>query len=233
MPGGRGPNPWERYFDDLSAGQVLFAMHAREYVDNLAAVVGLPASAVVLDFGCGFGLVAGLLAPKVSEVSLWDASANMRRAAEARVACVANARMREPHDLDPETSVLRFDLILVNSVVQYMTADEFSGWLASWRALLAPGGRLVVSDVVPPGHSPAADVFRVLHFARTHRFLARAVLEAAGDLRRYRRTRGTRPLLQLDRADLVQRAAEAGLATTFIPNLTALATRSATVHTAQ
>ena len=122
---------------------------ALEYVRRLASVVGLAADQVVLDFGGGLGFVAETLAPMVGAVWWWDPSPAMQAAALRRLAPVPNARLAPALAVTAAPAApLRFDLILVNSVVQYMTARELGAWLGVWRRLLRPAGRIVLSDLV-------------------------------------------------------------------------------------
>src|SRR6185503_8738757 len=102
--------------------------------------------------------VTSLLAPLVDEIWWWDQSNNMRAAAERNTAGLANARFCDLSAMPsagPRGSLCGgapFDLILVNSVVQYMSPAEIWEWLGQWRSMLAPKGRLVLSDLIPPRH---------------------------------------------------------------------------------
>ena len=107
----------------MSDNQQIFREQSDDYVRNLESAIELDQRARVLDFGCGFGFVAELLAPRVGELFLWDASANMRRRARVKVAGCRNIRFLDLSDTQASRRDLRFDLILVNSVVQYMTPD--------------------------------------------------------------------------------------------------------------
>lgn len=223
-------NPWDAYWETLPDRQKLLVAHAREYVSRLEGFVGLPPAGAVLDFGCGFGLVAETLAPQVGSVVLWDASARMRQQSAERIADRPNARVCDRSELDPSPANPTYDLVLANSVIQYMGMDEFAGWLRQWRRLLAPAGRIVVSDVTADDHSASADLMDVLRFARRHGFLTQAIAEAAGDLPRYWRTRRARPLMVVHRRQLLGLGREAGLDTAYVPNLTALQSRTTAVY---
>jgi cyclopropane fatty-acyl-phospholipid synthase-like methyltransferase len=213
---------WSAYWDGLTDRQRHFREESAEYVRNLAATGWLHAGACVLDFGCGFGHVADGVAPLVGELSLYDASANMRCRAAVTVARHRNIRFL---DFFPPRSVAgpapRFDLILVNSVVQYMTPDEFSRWLERWRDLLAPGGRIVVSDIIPPEHAGLWEIFDLLRFSARRGFLLTALWQAVGELGPYGRIRKAHPLTRFDTSELTRRAAAADLTVAFLPrNLT-------------
>jgi hypothetical protein len=42
------------------------------------------------------------------------------------------------------------DVIVANSLVQYLTPVALDARLATWRPLLAPDGFLILADVIPP-----------------------------------------------------------------------------------
>jgi cyclopropane fatty-acyl-phospholipid synthase-like methyltransferase len=217
----RGSADWSSYWEELEDVQEIFPAEAHDYVRRLDSALGLEPGARVLDFGCGFGFVAAALASRVAELALWDASANVRRRAHRRIGGLANVRfvdLSEPAHLPADLS---FDLILVNSVAQYMADDEFLLWLELWQQMLAKEGRLVVSDLVPLDHRALAEVGALLGFSARHGFLGRAVWQGLRELGRYARMRSVRPLRRVAPEDLRDQAEAVGLAVRFLPtNLT-------------
>jgi SAM-dependent methyltransferase len=208
---------WKFYWEELRDNQQIFREQSDDYVRNLESTIELDPNAVVLDFGCGFGFVAEMLSPLVGELFLWDASANMRRRARVKVAGCRNIRFLDLSDSQASPRDLRFDLILVNSVVQYMTLDEFSAWLLRWRQMLAPAGRIVVSDLIPPDYPAVWDFVDLLRFSARRGFLARAIWEALGEIFSYLSVRQARPLTRIGREELRQRGKAAGLAVHYLP----------------
>jgi SAM-dependent methyltransferase len=206
---------WESYWERLNDRQQLFREQSDEYFRNLDATFGL--------------------APRVGELFLWDASANMRRRARLNVAGHRNVRFLDFFDPKSLPDELQFELILVNSVVQYMTLDEFSAWLLRWRDMLAPGGRIVVSDLIPPDYPAFRDIRDLLRFSARRGFLVRAIWQAFSELGRYWGVRRVRPLSRIGREELSQWAKDAGLTVSYLPanlthfkkRLTAIFTRAA------
>lgn len=210
---------WDTYWDDLDDGQRLFREEAGDYVENLAEAVRLDPSMAVLDFGCGFGFVASRLAPRVGQVYLWDAAARMRGRARKNTAAQANVTVLDT--FDPLACEPRFDLILVNSVAQYMTGDEFGEWLKRWRALLTPGGCVVVSDLLPAEYRGSWDLAAMLRFSARRGFLGQALWEVRKEVCRYWKTRHSRALTRTDPDELRRHGTAAGLAVRVLPrNLT-------------
>jgi cyclopropane fatty-acyl-phospholipid synthase-like methyltransferase len=218
---------WRDYFDRLGPQSPLYRTQAHLYVASLSATVGLDKRHRVLDFGSGFGFVAALLAPLVAELWWWDPSLNMRSVAEQNLASFSNARYCDLSaliDAGPKTGEWQgspFDLILVNSVAQYMAPEELTAWLPRWRTMLTPGGKLVLSDLIPPHHSGLSDVADLFRLGVRHGSAFRAASETLGGVAHYWRTRNAAPLTRIGQKELIERAAGAGLDTTFLPgNLT-------------
>ena len=217
-----GASDWLAYFDDFRPQGRLYQAQSTIFVEALVAEVGVRKEHRVLDFGCGFGLVAAALAPLVAHVWMWDPVPNMRAAAAGNTAGVANVRLCDlmaEHPVQPTVPAL--DLILVNSVAQYMPPDELWAWLRRWPAMLAPGGKVVLSDLISSDHSAWRDMVDLVRLGARYGSPLRAVTDALGDLNRYWRISRAVPLVRVDHDELRCRAAEAGLQVTVLPcNLT-------------
>ena len=216
---------WSSYFDALSGDSPLHAGQAAHYVRSLAEHVQLRETDCVLDFGCGFGHVAALLAPQVGQICLWDTSSSMRLEAKRRTTGHRNIRFCDLSGM-PERGPLpqerdAFDVILVNSVVQYMTREAIFAWLVRWREMLAPAGTLVLSDLIPPGQGGLPDLVDVVQLGRRLGSPFAATWHAFGNPVRYWRTRRRTPLTSLDEEELERLAVPAGLSLAVLPrNLT-------------
>jgi SAM-dependent methyltransferase len=224
---------WDAYWAELPEDYRMLRENAGEYVRRLRSAIGFGGPETrVLDFGCGFGNVARLLAPSVHHLSLWDDAPRMRRCAMAAVAGAPNVELLDLSTAAHEYQSPRFDLILVNSVTQYMTVAEVQNSLRRWRAMLAPRGRIVVSDVVPPNYPAGRELWIVLQVSARRGFILRALYDAARILPLYWRARGARPRLRISKGELRQWAAVAGLTVRFLPdNLTYFSDRITAVFT--
>lgn len=215
-----GDRDWKEYWDELRPRR-LFAAEAKDYVSKLLVERPLPATAQVLDFGCGFGYVADLIASSVARMTVWDSAANLRAAAAERLRKHPNVAVVDLSETELGTLHPRYDTILVNSVVQYMSRGELAEWLDRWRILLRPGGQVVVSDLPVPGGSTITELLGVLRFAARHGILGAVVLDGLAELRRYARRREAQPLLRLTPDEFGQLAAHSGLVMTQLShNLT-------------
>jgi cyclopropane fatty-acyl-phospholipid synthase-like methyltransferase len=163
----------------------------------------------------------------VASVALWDGAASVRRRARARTAHLENVELGDP--FEPGA---RYDLITVHSVVQYMSVQEIREWLAQWRALLTPGGRLVLSDLLQPETNSLRELIRYLAFALRNGFFWDAFVEGLREISRYWKARQSRPLTIVTPGAIGAWGKEAGFTVRVLPeNLSYRATRRTAVLT--
>jgi len=143
-------------------------------------IIGLIPSkdAVVLDYGCGEALFADRVAAKCARLYLSDAAPLVRDRLRERFGGNERITILAPDEISglAEASL---DLIVVNSLLQYLSLDELRGLLKVWHSKLKHGGKLVIADVVPPDVSPVTDAKALLSFAWQGGFLASAMLGLA------------------------------------------------------
>jgi hypothetical protein len=103
------------------------------------------------------------------------------------------------------------DMVVANSVVQYLSSAELDRWLVMMRRLIAPGGSLIVADVIPPDASPARDAWALLRYAARHGFLLAAVAGLARTVfSDYRALRARLGVACYTQAQIMARLAAAG-----------------------
>jgi SAM-dependent methyltransferase len=149
-------------------------VHYRDIAEQIAAFVP-GAQARVLDYGCGEAAHADLVVAVASELILCEAAPTVRAGLVARFGGNPKIRVMSPEEL-AQRGDGSLELIVANSVVQYLTAAEFAAVLALWRRLLAPQGILIVADVIPPGVGLVSDTLALLRYALTHGFLLAAII---------------------------------------------------------
>jgi SAM-dependent methyltransferase len=148
-------------------------VHYREIADQIAAFVAR-ADARVLDYGCGEAIHADRVAAVAAQVLLCDQAASVRAAIAARFHADARIRALAPQDVErlPDQSL---DLIVANSMTQYLTPAELDRVLGLWRRLLAPSGALIVGDVIPPDAGALTDVAALMRYSVANGFLLAAL----------------------------------------------------------
>lgn len=191
-------------------------LHYRDVAERLLQLE--PArTANVLDFGCGEATHADRVAAQVGQLWLCEAASRVRDHLRERFATVPNIQVISPEELDALPAGT-LDLVVANSVAQYLTRDELDRLLRTWRRLLAPDGRLILADVVPPGVSPASDALALLRYAWRNGFLVAA---CAGLVRTvlspYRRIRANLGITTYSEREISERIDAAGFRTERLP----------------
>lgn len=149
------------------------ALHYRQIATDLIGHIPAP-DAVVLDHGCGEALDAGRVAGHCGKLYLCEAAPSVRDKLRAMLGGKANVAVVSPEEIEalPEATL---DLVVANSLIQYLSRDELVALLATWRGKLKPGGKLVVADIIPPDVSPLTDASQLLAFAWRGGFLSAAL----------------------------------------------------------
>jgi len=168
---------WIDYYDSthtIYASRLHRDLHFQLIAKDIIGYISSP-DAVVLDFACGEALSAARVAEACGKLYLAEPAPGVRGRLIARFAPNTKIRVRSLDDLRKmdEKSI---DLVVMNSVVQYMTAAELDAALVVIRRLLKPGGRLILGDVLRPEVGMIRDVIALLRFAATHGFLKDAVI---------------------------------------------------------
>ncbi len=128
----------------------------------------------------------------------------------ARFAPNTRIRVRSLDDLRKmaEKSV---DLVVMNSVAQYMTPHELDSALAVVRRLLKPGGRLILGDIMRPEVGMIRDVIALLRFALNYGFLKDALIGLLSTaLSDYRQLRSRVGLQRYSETGMIKKLATAG-----------------------
>ncbi len=208
-------NAWLEFWDRpnrIYVNRRHLAVHFRIVADELAGILPDRPGANVLDFGCGEALDAARVASHVGRLHLYDAAPSVRARLRTRFA-------GEPRiDVLDETGLAALadgslDLVFASSVVQYLDRPGLDVFLATARRLLAPGGRLVVADVIPPNIRVIDDVKALLALAWRYGFALEALLGLLATLfSDYRRLRARIGLATYDDATFLGILAVAGFA---------------------
>ena len=205
----RNATPWNGYWEGLGDGRICFTQEGAEAVRRLVKSVPLKHTDVVLDYGCGYGHAARQLAQHVGVVQYWDLSDAMREFATKFLARTSNAICWNPDDSDT-----KFDLIWCNSVVQYMTPAQFSTWLTTSASWLKPGGRIVVSDLIPLNHRFLVDAVSLALFSMRRGYFFEVWSRTRKLSKQYDAVKNSQPLFQPSDNELSQFALYAGLTMT-------------------
>src|SRR4030088_3506068 len=168
------------------------------------------AEAVVLDYACGEALSAARVAEACGKLILAEPAPGVRGRLIARFAPNTKIRVRSLDDLRTMTEK-SVDLVVMNSVAQYMTPAELDSAFTVIRRLLKPGGRLVLGDILRPEVGMFRDVLALLRFALAHGFLKDALIGLMSTaLSDYRQLRSRVGLQRYGEAEMIAKLTGAG-----------------------
>jgi SAM-dependent methyltransferase len=186
-------------------------VHYRDIAEQIAAFVPGP-QARVLDYGCGEATHADLVAAAARQLILSDGAPAVREKIAARFAGNGKIAVLSPDEVAalPDRSV---DMIVLNSVVQYLKRAELDALLALFRRLLAPTGRLVVGDVTPPDTSAVTEIMALMRLAWRNGFVGAALIGLVRTaLSDYRVLRSQLGLTHYSEAEMLAALTQAGFA---------------------
>jgi SAM-dependent methyltransferase len=191
-------------------------VHYREIADQIAAFVP-GAGARVLDYGCGEAVHADRVAAVAAQVLLCDQAPSVRAAITARFAAEPRIRALAPEEVErlPDGGL---DLIVANSMTQYLAPPELDRVLGLWHRLLAPAGTLIVGDVIPPDASALTDVMALLRYAAANGFFLSALWGLVRTaVSPYSRLRSRIGVTRYTQAAFLQKLAAAGFTAQRLP----------------
>ena len=203
---------WIDYYDSthtIYASRLHRALHFQVIARDIIGYISSP-DAVVLDYACGEALSAAKVADACGKLYLAEPAPGVRGRLIARFAPNTKIRVRSLDDLRKmaEKSV---DLVVMNSVAQYMTPAELDSAFAVIRRLLKPGGRLVLGDILRPEVGMFRDVLALLRFALAHGFLKDALIGLMSTaLSDYRQLRSRVGLQRYGEAEMIAKLTGAG-----------------------
>ncbi|MGJ4884227.1 MULTISPECIES: class I SAM-dependent methyltransferase [unclassified Bradyrhizobium] len=210
---------WIDYYDSthtIYASKLHRDLHFEGIARDIVGYIPSP-DAVVLDYSCGEALSAAKVADACMTLILAEPAPGVRGRLIARFAPNTKIRVRSLDELRnmQEGSI---DLVVMNSVAQYMSEAEFDAALAVIRRLLKPSGKFVLGDVLRPDVGMGRDVLALLMFAARDGFLKDALVGlVATALSDYRQLRTKVGLQRYSEAEILARLKKAGLSAVRAP----------------
>ena len=210
---------WIDYYDSthtIYASKLHRDLHFQLIARDIIGYISSP-DAVVLDYACGEALSAAKVADACGKLYLAEPAPGVRGRLIARFAPNTRIRVRSLDDLRKMTEK-SVDLVVMNSVAQYMTPQELDAAFATIYRLLKSGGRLVVGDVLRPEIGMLRDVFALLRFAARNGFLGDALLGLVSTaLSDYRQLRSRVGLQRYSEDQIISKLAKAGFTASRAP----------------
>jgi 2-polyprenyl-3-methyl-5-hydroxy-6-metoxy-1,4-benzoquinol methylase len=149
-------------------------LHGRLIAHDIAGLIPC-SNASILDFACGEASAADDVAYQCRKLVLSDAAERVRAtltkkySGHPNITVITNDEVgRLPHG--------SFDLIIVNSLLQYISKPELDQLLAMLRPLIRGSGVLVLGDLIPPNQTAIGDASALLRLSYQGKFLISAML---------------------------------------------------------
>ncbi len=152
--------------------------HYAKILSGIGGFVPAGGAAVLLDWGCGDALAADELAQTCRTLLLYDRADSTRSRLLANYAGRSKIRVLDDAELG-EVAPASVDLIVVNSVVQYLDRRQFSDALRLFHRLLKSDGTLLLGDIIAPDTPLIGHVPTFLRFAWQNGFFVAAIFGLA------------------------------------------------------
>jgi SAM-dependent methyltransferase len=165
--------------------------HSAKVLAGVSGFVPAGGGAVVLDWGCGDAVAAGELAQSCARLLLFEPAETTRRRLLAKYSSHAMIEVLDEAKLEM-AAPRSVDLIIVNSVVQYLSPQQLAAALALFRRLIKDDGRLLLGDIIAPDTPLLRHVVTFLRFAAQNGFFLAGLASLARN--------STSPYFQLRRS---------------------------------
>lgn len=128
-------------------GNPVFQARADKIAAAIQAAIPLNTSMHALDYGCGTGMLSFPLKDALGHITLKDSSAGMLEVLREKITVlgVSNMSVRQADLTDEPLPEERYDLIYSSMVLHHI--PDTAAILATFHALLNPGGWLCVADL--------------------------------------------------------------------------------------
>lgn len=193
------------------------AVHYDRIATDLAGLLKDRTRPTVVDWGCGDAYGAASLAKACGELLLYDAVGAVQKRIASRFAREAGIRVLddEAWRLLPAGSV---DVIVMNSVAQYLSQAELGNVLDGFRTRLRQDGVVYLADIIPPDAGMIPDIVSLLATGARHGFfLAACVGLGRTWFSRYRQIRNQAGFSTYDERGIEALVAAHGFRATRLP----------------
>ena len=211
---------WIDYYNSthtIYASKLHRDLHFKLIARDIIGYISSP-DAVVLDYACGEALFAANVADACGKLYLAEPAPGVRGRLIARFAPNTKIRVRSLDDVR-KMAENSLDLVVMNSVAQYMTPEELDSAFAVIRRLLKPSGRLVLGDILRPEVGMVRDVRRTVDDSRqaTASCTTRCSGSLSTALSDYRQLRTRIGLQRYSEDEMIEKLAAAGFTATRAP----------------
>jgi SAM-dependent methyltransferase len=185
-------------------------VHFAKIAEDLLRILPSRRPLLLLDWGAGEALAAPAFAKAGIRVLLYDPVPLQSERTRARFDGHAAITVVDDRTLK-EIAGGSLDVIVVNSVLQYVSREEFEALLPFWHRLLVESGLLFLGDIVPKDASLFQDVSALLSAGLKNGYLIEALFGLGRTFfSNYRRVRHEHGFTVYEESDIIALLAKAG-----------------------
>jgi SAM-dependent methyltransferase len=162
---------WQEYNRWNRRHEAMAELWVRDLIRYLTDLPWLNSHHRILDYGCGYFDLGMALAPRVGRIDGYDPHPPTLALAKSRASVLPNVSLHETLNAIPQGT---YDLIVVNSVLQYLPSDEaILELFRQFKTWLREGGpqKVLLCDLIPQDYSAPRDALRSLQVAVQNRLL--------------------------------------------------------------
>lgn len=171
----RSYNQWRSFWREDSLFHEVEKHCAREWWERFQKVIPVSSNWRVLDFGCGHGYLIRLISSHVDHIVGMDISSAMVKISQEVNSGRDNVSVIQIEAPPDRFHHPPFDLVIVNSCIQYLSDRELEVWMKWWFGSMTAAGRLVLSDLYPRRVSHLRNLLETIAWGKNNRCL-RSVL---------------------------------------------------------
>ena len=149
---------WDQHWNSTKINYDIFKIWAQCFIRSYEKYFGFSKSDIVLDFGAGRGDIPLLIKDKVQKIYLFEKSQISTDFLRKKFKNIKN--------IDIVDNVLEINepvsLIIINSVIQYMTKDEVGNMLSNLHKISNSKTKLIISDTLPSNYTKFNDAINLL-----------------------------------------------------------------------
>jgi hypothetical protein len=169
---------WDDYWNSTNINRKIMEVWATYFVGACVDYLSDTSEDVVLDFGAGYGHVSNLLRDKVRKIYLFDKAPYMQDFLHSHFDGEPNMKVVSEWNEIPE----KVTLIIVNSVSQYISKEDFRQVLLYFSQITDHRSRVIISDIIPEGYSLLADFTQQLTIGIRHGFFRKLIAYAVSNM---------------------------------------------------
>ena len=164
---------WDQHWNSTRINHDIFEVWAKYFIQSYENDFGFSREDIILDFGAGRGDIPLLIKDRVQKIYLFEKSKVSADILRKRFDGFQNVYILDDIlEINESPS-----LIIINSVIQYMSKDEVENMLSNLRKISNLKTKLIISDILPSGYTKLVDAIYLLKTSMKNGFFLKFVAD--------------------------------------------------------